>query len=106
MKDKSAGKIMTKFVALRTKLHAYKHFNTEKPEDKQCKRIMKCLVKNTLMFDDYKKCLYDGGNVCREQMLFQTKDHEVYTSKSNKIVLNRDDDKWKIQADQISTLAA
>ena len=52
MKDKSGGKIMTKFVALRTKLHAYKHFNTEKPEEKQCKRIMKCLVKNTLMFDD------------------------------------------------------
>ena len=38
-------------------------------------------------------------------MLFHTKDHEIYTSKVNKIAVNRDDDKRKIQADQIATIA-
>ena len=38
-------------------------------------------------------------------MLFQNKDHEIYTSEVNKIALNRDDNKNLMQADQISTLA-
>ena len=64
------------------------------------------MVKKTLTFDDYKKCLDDGKNVYRSQMFFQNKDHEVYTtSEVNKIALNRDDDKRLVQADQISTLA-
>ena len=38
-------------------------------------------------------------------MLFQNKDHEIYTSEINKIALNRDDDKRLVEVDQISTLA-
>ena len=37
-------------------------------------------------------------------MLFQNKDHEIYTSEVNKITLNRDDDKRLMEVDQISTL--
>ena len=84
------------------KLYAYKQLDIKKPEDKRCKGIKKCVVKKTLTFDDYKKCLDDGENVCREQILFQNKDHEVYTSKANKIALNRNDDKRLVQANQIS----
>ena len=51
------------------------------------------MVKKMLTFDDYKKCLDDGKNVYRSQMLFQNKDHEVYTTKVNKIALKRDDNK-------------
>ena len=79
MKDELGGKIMTEFVALRAKLYAYK--TLEKKEEKKCKGIKKCVVKKTLTFDDYKKCLDDGKNVYRSQMLFQNKDHEIYTSK-------------------------
>ena len=105
MKDELCGKVMTEFVALRAKLYAYKQLDIKKPEDKRCKGIKKCVVKKTLTFDDYKKCLDDGENVCREQILFQNKDHEVYTSKANKIVLNRNDDKRLVQANQIYTWA-
>ena len=52
-----------------------------------------CGKKDTLTFDDYKKCLDDGKNVYRSQLLFQNKDHEVYTTEVKKIALNRDDDK-------------
>ena len=103
MKDELGGQIMTEFVALGAKLYAYK--TLEKKEEKKCKGIKKCVVRKTLTFDDYKKCLEDGKNVYRSQMLFQNKDHEVYTSKVNKIALNRDDDKRLVQADQITTLA-
>ena len=80
MKDELGGKIMTEFVALRAKLYAYKTLE-KKEEKKKCKGIKKCVVKKTLTFDDYKKCLDDGKNVYRSQLLFQNKDHEIYTSK-------------------------
>ena len=103
MKDELGGKIMTEFVALRAKLYAYK--TLDKKEEKKCKGIKKCVVKKTLTFNDYKKCLDDGKNVYKSQMLFQNKDHEIYTSEVNKIALNRDDDKRLVEVDQISTLA-
>ena len=74
-------------------------------EFKKCKGVKKCVVKKTLTFDDYKKCLENGQNVYREQLLFQNKDHDVFTSRVNKIALNRDDDKRIIDADLISTKA-
>ena len=91
MKDELVGKIMTEFVALRAKLYAYKML--EKKEEKKCKGIQKVCGEKTLTFDNYKKCLDDGKNIYRSQMLFQNKDHELYTSNVKKIALNRDDDK-------------
>ena len=105
MKDELCGKVMTEFVALRAKLYAYKQLDIKKPEDKRCKGIKKCVVKKMLTFDDYKKCLDDGENVCREQILFQNKDYEVCTNKANKIALNRNNNKTLVQVNQISTLA-
>ena len=103
MKDELAGEIMTEFIALRAKLYAYKKLDLS--EDKRCKGVKKCVVKQTLTFSDYKKCLDEGVNTHREQVLFQNKDHVVYTARVNKIALNRDDDKRIVQADQIMTLA-
>ena len=105
MKDELCGKIMIEFIALRAKLYAYKILDEKNSEEKKCKGVKKCVVEKTLTFDDYKKCLEDGKNVYREQMLFQNKKHNVYTSTVNKLALNRDDDKRIIQADLISTKA-
>ena len=102
MKDELGGKIMTEFVALRAKLYAYK---TLESEDKKCKGIKKCVVEKSITFDDYKKCLFDGKNVYKNQLLFQNKKHDIFTVNINKLALNRDDDKRIVQDDQISTLA-
>ena len=102
MKDELGGKIMTEFVALRAKMYAYR---TLDEEGKRCKGTKKCAVAETLTFEDYKKCLFDGKTVYREQVLFEHKNHEVYTVNKCKIALNRDDDKRIIQEDGITTLA-
>ena len=93
MKDELGGKIMTEFVALRPKLYAYRKLDGV--EDKKCKGIKKCVVKKMLVFDDYKKCLFDpvGATIYRSQLMFRNKKHEVHTVEVNKIALNRDDDK-------------
>ena len=55
MKVELGGTIMTKFVSLRPKLYSYKKLDGSK--DKKCKG--KCVVKKTLMFEDYKNCLFE-----------------------------------------------
>ena len=102
MKDELSGKIMTEFVALRAKMYAYR---TLDEEGKRCKGAKKCAVAETLTFEDYKKCLFGGGTIYREQVLFEHKNHEVYTVNKCRIALNRDDDKRTTREDGINTLA-
>ena len=78
MKDELGGKIMTEFVALRAKMYAYRKIDKE-VEENHCKGSKKCVVCEGLTFDDYKTCLFDGETVYRGQMLFENKEHEVYT---------------------------
>ncbi|XP_057290262.1 uncharacterized protein LOC130612946 [Hydractinia symbiolongicarpus] len=91
MKDELGGKVMTEFVALRAKNYAYKQLDGK--EDKKCKGVKKCVVKKTIGFDDYKRCLFDGVNIYREQITFQSIMHNIHTVKTNKLALNADDDK-------------
>ena len=104
MKDELGGKIIKEFVALRTKMYAYRKID-KKVEEKRCKSTKKCVVAEDLTFDDYKACLFDGKTIYREQMLFENMKHKVYTVNMQKIVLNRDGDKTLAQADGITTLA-
>ena len=103
MKDESGGKIMTKFVALRPKLYSYKKLDGS--EDKKWKGIKKCIVKKTLTFEDYKKCLFNDSTEYRSQVMFRSAKHEVHTIEVNKVTLNRDDDKRISRKDEISTFA-
>ena len=70
MKDELGGKIMKEFVRLRPKMYSYR---VEKDEPKKCKGIKKCVVKKTISFEDYKRCLFEGRNVNRSQMMFRSK---------------------------------
>ena len=69
MKDELGGKIMTEFVALRPKLYSYKKLDGL--EDKKCKGIKKCVVKKTLIFEDYKTCLFSDSTEYRSQLMFR-----------------------------------
>ena len=125
MKDVLGGTIMTEFVSLRAKLYSYKKLDgLETPngphfaEDKKCKGIKKCVVKKTLMFEDYKNCLFedsteyrgrqatpDSRGVYRSQLMFRSIRHEIFTLEVNKVALNKNDDKRIDRKDGISTLA-
>ena len=103
VKDKLGGKIMTDFMALRSKLYSYKKLDGS--EDKKCKGIKKCVVKKTLTFEDYKTCLCSDSTEYRSQLRFRSANHEVHTIEVNKVALNRDDDKRICRKDGISTFA-
>ena len=78
MKDEFGGKIITEFVVLRAKMYAYRKIDKE-VEEKRGKGTKMFVVSEGLIFDDDKTCLFDGETIYREQMLFGTKKHEVYT---------------------------
>ena len=99
MKDELGGEIMKEFITLRPKMYSYRVGSSE---PKKCKGIKKCIVKKTITFEDYKKCLFNGENIHRSQLLFRSKKHEVRTLEVNKLALNGEDDK-RISIDGIAS---
>ena len=101
MKDELGVEIMKEFVSLRPKMYSYRVCNSE---PKKCKGIKKCIVKKTITFEDYKKCLFEGRNIHKSQLLFRSNKHEVRTLEVNKLALNSQDDK-RISTDGIASYA-
>ena len=101
MKDELGSEIMKEFVSLRPKMYSYRVGNSE---PKKCKGIKKCVVKRTISFDDYKRCLFGGEQCHRSQLLFRSCKHEVKTLKVNKLALSREDDK-RISVDGAASCA-
>ena len=91
MKDELGGKIMKEFLGLRPKMYSYKI--GEQDECKKCKGIKKCVVKKTISFEDYKRCLFEGRVIHRSQLLFKSSEHKIKTLELNKLALSREDDK-------------
>ena len=101
MKDKLGGEIMKEFISLRPKIYGYRVGSSEL---KKCKGTKKCVVKKTISFEDYKKCLFNGEKSHRSQLLFRSCKHEVKTLEVNKLALCREDDK-RISIDGIVSYA-
>ena len=101
MKDELGGEIMKEFISLKPKMCSYRVGSSE---PKKCKGIKKCIVKKTITFEDYKKCLFNGENVHRSQLLFRSNKDEVKTLEVNKLALNSQDDK-RITIDGIASYA-
>ena len=101
MKDELGGKIMKKFISLRPKMYSYR---VEESEPKKCKGIKKCVVKKTITFEDYKRCLFEGRVIHRNQMMFRSRKHKVKTLEVNKLALSIEDDK-RISINGIDSLA-
>ena len=103
MKDEEPANKITEFIALRSKLYAYK---TESDvEIKKAKGIKKCVVKNEISFDDYKHTLFQKMSVEKQMVCFRSRDHNLYTEHITKVALDGNDDKRFICEDGISTLA-
>ena len=65
------GKIITEFVTLRPKTYSY--LTDDGKEDKKARGTKKCVIKRIIKFDDYKKCLLNGGVILKSQQRFISK---------------------------------
>ena len=101
MKDELGGEIMKEFISLRPKMYSYR-VNNSKP--KKCKGIKKCIIKKTISFEDYKRCLFDGDRIHRSQLLFRSSKHKIKTLELNILALSREDHK-RISIDGVSSYA-
>ena len=101
MKDELSGGIMKEFIALRPKMYSY---IGDRSELKKCKGIKKCVIKREIKFEDYKRCLFEGIDIYKSQLLFRSDKHEIKTMEVNKLALSSQDDK-RIPIDLISTYA-
>ena len=101
LKDELGGKIITKVVPLRPKRYAY--LMDDGSDHKKTKSTRKCVIKQKLMFENYKDCLFNNKNLYRSQERFKSYYHDVYTEEVNNIVLSSNDDKKLQKPARITT---
>ena len=70
---------------------------------KKAKSTKKCAIKQKLMFENYKDCLFNNKTVYRSQERFKSCYHDVYTEEVNKTALSSNDDKRLETPDKIIT---
>ena len=120
-KDEAAGRQITHFVGLRPKLYSFKieekkegekEINGEKKvkgenkvEIDKAKGVNKCVIKKSLSFEDYKKCLFSEEKLMREMNMFRCQNHDIYSVSVNKVALSANDNKRIICKNKIDTLA-
>ena len=102
-KDEVAGKQITHFVGLRPKIYSFKI--EEDREGKKCKGVKKNVVKKTMDFEDYVKCLFSGEKEMRSMKIIRSEKHDIYSKEVNKIALSNEDDKRIVLEDKVHTLA-
>ena len=98
MKDELGSGIMT---ALRSKTYAY---SEDEFKNKKCKGIKKCVIKREIRFKDYKRCLFEGVDFYKSQLLFRSEKHEIKMIEVSKLALNSQDDE-RISIDGIASYA-
>ena len=101
MKDKLGAKIMTEFVALRSKTYSY--LMDDDSEVKKFKGTNKCVIKRILRFQDYKDSVLNNKVILKSQQRFKIEAHNVYTEEVNKIALSSNDNKRLQAYDGITT---
>ena len=102
-KDEAAGKQITHFVGLRPKLYTFKI--KEKGETRKAKGVKRNVIKKSLSFEDYKKCLFTEEEVMKEMNIIRSQNHEIFSMTVNKVALSANDDKRIICENKINTLA-
>ena len=69
---------------------------------KKAKGTKKCVIRQKLMFKNYKDCLFNNKTVYRSQGRFRSYYHDAYIE-VNKIVLSSNDDERLQTFDRITT---
>ena len=120
-KDEAAGRQITHFIGLRPKLYTFKVEEKKKGEEKikgekemkgenkaevdKAKGVKESVIKNSLTFDDYKKCLFTEDELMKKMNIIRSQNHEIYSMTVNKVALSANDDKRLIRPNKINTLA-
>ena len=77
----------------------------EEGETRKAKGVKKNVIKKSLAFEDYKKCLFSEEEVMREMNVIRSENHDIYSMTINKAALSANDDKRLICSNKINTLA-
>ena len=119
-KDEAAGNQITHFVGLRPKLYTFKvemkykkdkkdgkikEIEAEDDETRKAKGVKKNVIKKSLSFEDYKKCLFTEDELMKEMNIIRSQNHDIYSMTVNKVALSANDDKRLICPNKINTLA-
>ena len=114
-KNEAAANNITHFVGLSSKLYSYliemqygKNGKIKEPEEdeiRKAKGVKKNVIKKSLTFEDYKKCLFSEEKVLKEMNIIRSKNHDIYSMNVNKVALSANDDKRLICPNKIDTLA-
>ena len=85
------------------RLKAYSCLDDDGNNHKKAKGTKKCVIKQKLMFQNFKDCLLNNKTVYISQGRFKSYNHDVYTEEVNKIALSSNDDKRLQTFDRITT---
>ena len=97
------------FIGLRPKLYSImieekNEGEVKIKEENKATGVKKCVIKNSITNEHYEKCLFSEEKQMRDMNIFQTKNHDVYSTTVNKVALSADDDKRIIKPNKIDTL--
>ena len=119
-KDEAAGRQITHFVGLGPKLYTFKVEEKKEGEEEmkgekeakgenkgeidKAKGVKDCVIKKSLSFEDYKKCLFTEKEIMREMNIIRSQNHDIYSMTVNKVALSANDDKRLICENKINTI--
>ena len=72
-------------------------------EKKKARGIKKCVIKRSLMFQNYKYSLFNNKTILKSQLRFKSDHHDVYIEDVNRITLNSNNDKRLQTFDRVTT---
>ena len=114
-KNEAAANTITHFVGLSSKLYAYlieilykKYGKLKEPEEEEIRKakgVKKNVIKKSISFEDYKKCLFSEEVLMKEMNIIRSENHDIYSMTVNKVALSANDDKRLICKNKIDTLA-
>ena len=106
-KNEAAANNITHFVGLSSKSYSYlmeisygKNGKLEEPENdtiRKAKGVKKNVIKKSLTFEDYKKCLFSEEKVLKEMNIIRSKNHDIYSMNVNKVAISANDDNVQIK---------
>ena len=72
-------------------------------EHKKAKGIKKVVIKNRIMLENFKECLFNNKIIRKSQQTFKSELHEVHTIEINKVALSSNDNKRLQTFDRVTS---